>query len=195
MAWSSLDLVVLGPPGSGKGTQARRVAERYSIPHVSTGDVLRAESASGTPVGDEIRSYLASGTLVPDRVVGGLVQSRIDRPDCGRGFLLDGFPRNLEQLALLDALLAEMGRGLERVVVIDVPDDVAVARLTSGPASLLGEHRDDVVRTRIASYRQHADAVTGVYRDRGLLLEIDGDRAADEVTEAVIRAVGTPVVA
>jgi adenylate kinase len=146
-------------------------------------------------VGDEIRSYLASGTLVPDRVVGGLVQSRLDRSDCGRGFLLDGFPRNLEQLALLDALLAEMGRGLERVVVIDVPDEVAVARLTSGPASVIGEHRDDVVRTRIASYRQHAAAVIDVYRDRGLLLELDGDREANEVTESVIRAVGTPVVA
>lgn len=195
MAWSSLDLVVLGPPGSGKGTQARRVAERYSIPHVSTGDVLRAESASGTPMGDEIRSFLSSGTLVPDRVVGGLVQSRLDRADCARGFLLDGFPRNLEQVALLDGLLAEMGRGLERVVVIDVSDEVAVARLTAGPASLLGEHRDDVARTRIASWRQHAADVTGLYRDRGLLLEVDGDRPPDEVTDAVLRAVGMPVIA
>ena len=195
MAWSSLDLVVLGPPGSGKGTQARRVAERYSIPHVSTGDLLRAEAASGTPTGDEVRSFHASGTLVPDRMVGGLVQTRLDRPDCARGFLLDGFPRHLDQVALLDGLLAEMGRGLERVVVIDVPDEVAIDRLTSGPASVWGEHRDDVVRTRIASYRQFAPAVIDVYRDRGLLLEVDGDREADEVTEAVLRAVGTPAVA
>jgi adenylate kinase len=127
--FSSLNLVMLGPPGSGKGTQARLLAGRYQVPHISTGDMLWGEVANGTGLGGEVQRNLDRGELVSDRVMSGLILQRLDRDDCARGFILEGYPRRLAQAELLDGILAELGRGLERVVLLDVPDDVIVDRL------------------------------------------------------------------
>lgn len=223
MTYSSLNLVFLGPPGSGKGTQARLLAGRYSIPHVSTGSLLRAEVQSGSRIGEQHADALAKGDLLPDRIVAGVVLPRLDREDCARGFLLDGFPRTTGQLTLFDGLLAELGRSLERVVLIDVPDDVALRRLAgrrvhlasgrvyhvdelppkspgtddvSGePLTRLDGDTDDVAKRRLEVYREHAAAVIGLFRGRGQLLEIDGSASVETVSDAVLKSVGTPVVA
>ena len=128
-SFSSLNLVLLGPPGSGKGTQARLLAERYQLPHISTGDMLWGEVANGTGLGGEVQPNLDRGELVSDQVMSGLILQRIDREDCARGFILEGYPRRLAQAELLDGILAELGRRIEQVVLLDVPDDVIVARL------------------------------------------------------------------
>jgi adenylate kinase len=189
MVWSSLDLVFLGPPGSGKGTQARLLAERYSIPHISTGDLLRNEIEATTPIGRDIEQPFADGAPVPDRVVSSLVLARLDRTDSSRGFLLDGYPRSLDQAALLDRMLAELGRTLERVVLFEVDDEVAIGRLMTAPDG----HSADVARRRVATYREHAAEVAELYRDRGLLLVIDAGRSRGEVSDAVLQAIGAPV--
>ena len=221
-SFSSLNLVLLGPPGSGKGTQARVLAERYQLPHISTGDMLWDEVTNGTGLGGEVQSNLDRGELVSDSVMSGLILQRIDREDCARGFILDGYPRKLDQAELLDGILAELGRRIERVVLLDVPDDVIVARLEGRlihPASgriyhekydapqnvgvddLTGEaleKRDDdreaVVRDRLRVYHRHVAGVADFYRKRDQLVIINGNRTIDRVAEAVDESVGAQVV-
>lgn len=218
--FSSLDLVLLGPPGAGKGTQAARLGARYSIPHIATGDMLRAELAGGSGPG-EAAAAIREGTLVPDRVLDGRVLQRLHRDDCGRGFLLDGYPRTVEQANLLDGILAELGRSLERVIVLEVSDEEAVDRLagrlvhaasgrvyhprsapprTEGvdddsgdPLERLDDDRPEVAAERLRQYRRHAGPVLDLYRHRGLLVAVDGTGDPDEVEEAVLQAVGAPV--
>jgi adenylate kinase len=222
-SFSSLNLVLLGPPGSGKGTQARLLAERYQLPHISTGDMLWDEVANGTGLGGEVQSDLDRGELVSDRVMSGLILERLDREDCARGFILEGYPRNVRQAELLDGILAELGRRIERVVLIDVADDVIVTRLegrlfhpgsgrvyhevsdpprTSGVDDVTGEpieKRDDdceaVVRDRLRVYHEHAAAVADHYRNRGQLVVIDGDQSIDRVAENIDHTIGAQVVA
>jgi adenylate kinase len=214
-------LVLLGPPGSGKGTQARALADRYQLPHISTGDMLWGEVANGTGLGDEVQSTLDRGELVSDRVMSGLILQRLDRDDCARGFILEGYPRKLAQAELLDGILAELGRGIERVVLLDVADDVIVARLegrlvhpesgrvyhevfdppkTAGVDDLSGEpvekrddDRESVVRDRLEVYHRHAGPLTDFYRNRGQLVVVDGNRTITEVAEAVDESIGAGV--
>jgi adenylate kinase len=205
--YSSLNLVLLGPPGSGKSTQAARLASSFCVPHISTRAMLRDEVERRTAVGVEAEKVMGRGELVSDRLLAGLMLQRLDRDDCARGFILDGYPRTVEQAILLDGILAELGRGIERVVLIDVPDDVGAKRLVSArdPAADAGAMlvedvavtggRDfqDVVRERCRVWRDNAPALIDFYRHRGVLLKIAGDRSIDEVDEAVRQAVGAPV--
>jgi adenylate kinase len=221
--FSSLNLVLLGPPGSGKGTQARLLAERYQLPHISTGDMLWHEVANGTGLGGEIHPELDRGELVSDKVMSGLILQRIDHDDCARGFILEGYPRRLGQAELLDGILAELGRRIERVVLLEVPDEVIVARLSgrlvhpgsnrsyhevfdpprvAGLDDLTGEpveKRDDdraeIVRERLRVYHAHARGVADYYRNREQLVVIDANRSIALVAEDVDRSVGARVVA
>ncbi len=205
--YSSLNLVLFGPPGSGKSTQAARLASTFYLPHISTRAMLREEVERGTAVGAEAQKVMERGELVSNRLLAGLMLQRLDRDDCARGFILDGYPRTVEQAMLLDGILAELGRGIERVVLIDVPFDVGVERLVAArdvaaesDAVLVedvavtgGREFEDVVRERCRVWRENSPALLDFYRHRGLLLEIAGDRSIDEVSEAVRQAVGAPV--
>lgn len=216
--FSSLNLVLLGPPGSGKGTQARLLAERYQLPHISTGDMLWGEVANGTGLGGEVRPDLDRGELVPDSVMSGLILQRIDRDDCARGFILDGYPRNIGQAELLDGILAELGRRIAQVVLLDVPDEVLVARLqgrlvhpgsgrtyhrvddppkrpgvddsTGEPLVTRDDDREEVVRDRLRVYHVYAPALTEFYRNRDQLVVVDGNRPIAQVADSVDELVG-----
>ncbi|MFV2071406.1 MAG: adenylate kinase [Thermoanaerobaculales bacterium] len=220
-SFSSLNLVLLGPPGSGKGTQATLLAERYRIPRISTGEMLRDEVQRGSDLGREVEAIVNRGELVSDRLVAGMVLQRLDAEDCARGFVLDGFPRNVEQAALLDGVLAELGRTIERALVLEVPDEVIVKRiggrrihpgsgrvyhvdfnppqtagkddLTGEPLELRKDDREETVRERLRVYHRAATALVEFYRLRGLSVEIDGNCHPDEVSRAVGHAIEAPV--
>lgn len=125
-----MNIILLGPPGAGKGTQAKRLIEKYGIPQISTGDMLRAALKAGTPLGLEAKKFMDQGALVPDSVVIGLVKERIQQPDCKKGYMLDGFPRNVSQAEALDKMLGELGQKIDHVVSIEVPSEELVGRLT-----------------------------------------------------------------
>ncbi len=125
-----MNIILLGPPGAGKGTQAKRLIDKYGIPQISTGDMLRAALKEGTPLGLEAKKYMDAGTLVPDSVVIGLVKERIQKPDCAKGYMLDGFPRNVSQAEALDKMLGELGMKIDHVVSIEVPNSELLGRLT-----------------------------------------------------------------
>jgi len=125
-----MNIILLGPPGAGKGTQAKRLIDKYGIPQISTGDMLRAALKEGTPLGLEAKKYMDQGTLVPDSVVIGLVKERIQKPDCAKGYMLDGFPRNVSQAESLDKMLEELRQKVDHVVSIEVPNSELMVRLT-----------------------------------------------------------------
>lgn len=176
-------LLLVGPQGSGKGTQAKRLAAVHGIPHVATGDILRAAVAERTPLGRRVQPILERGDLVPDDLMIGLIRERLAGED---GFLLDGFPRTLPQAEALDAMLAELGKPLDAVLLLDVSDEVALARL-------LGRQREegrsddtpDAIRNRLRLYHELTEPVLERYRAAGLLVEVDGERTMDEVTAAL----------
>lgn len=185
--YSSLSLILLGPPGSGKTTQARALAAAYQLPLISTRAMLEAEIASGSPLGHQIeREAMERGELISDRVMTGMILQRLDREDCRRGFILDGYPRTVEQAALLDVILAELGRSIDRVVLLDVAEDVGSERLASSEEA-------QAIRERYRIWRANAPALIESYRHRGLLLEVDGNRSDDEVRNSVMQVVGAPV--
>lgn len=209
-SYSSLNLVLLGPPGSGKSTQARLLADSYQLPHISTQEMLQSEVASGSPFGLQVADAIQRGELISDRLMSGMVLQRIDRDDSWRGFILDGYPRTLEQATLLDAMLAELGRTIERVVLLDVREEIGVERLTAAiggdDAPLSGDNgRDpaagsslegtvaDQVKERFRVWRENSPKLIESYTRRGLLVEIDGSRPQAQVREAVLQAVGAPV--
>lgn len=212
-----MNVVLLGAPGAGKGTQAEKMIETWGIPHISTGDILRKAVSAGTPLGLQAKRFMDAGELVPDFVVIGLVKSRLSEPDAEKGFILDGFPRTDAQAEALDRALGELGRKLDAVVSIDVARDVIVKRLTSRrtckecgkiysliadpPADPIkcdacgGElylRDDDTVETvtnRLAVYDRSTAPLVDYYRAKGLLREIDGDRPVDQVFVDVRRVV------
>ena len=183
-------LVLLGAPGSGKGTQAARLKEHLQVPHVSTGELLRAAVTSGTPLGQQARAVMESGGLVSDDIVLGMLEERLLQPDTGNGFILDGYPRNLAQARALDALLAKIGQPMDIAVQLDVAQDLLVGRL-SGRAAVEGRADDspDAVRKRLRVYDELTAPVVDYYRNTGKLACLDGVGSVDEVFTRIVEAI------
>jgi adenylate kinase len=188
-------IVLLGPPGAGKGTQAKELVSKYGIVQLSTGDLLRAAVAAGTPVGLKAKDVMARGELVPDAVVVAIVAERIARPDAKRGFILDGFPRTVPQAEALDRLLAKKGLRLDAVVELKVDPDILIRRIEHRveQSKLRGEalRADDnpeVLKQRLAAYGAQTAPLVAYYRNQGALRTVDGMASVDEVTSAIGRA-------
>jgi adenylate kinase len=184
-------LVLLGPPGSGKGTQGLVLAERLGVPEVSTGALFRDHLSRSTPLGLEARQYMSQGLLVPDHVTNGMVRARFDEADVAEGFILDGYPRNLAQVAQLDHILAEHGVAVEQAVELSIPDEAIITRLLRR-AELEGREDDTepVIRERLAVYAAQTEPIANVYQSRGILVRVDGLGAVEEVSERLRLAVG-----
>jgi adenylate kinase len=188
-------LVLLGPPGAGKGTQATRMGKRFAIPQLSTGDMLREAVASGSALGARVKDIMERGDLVPDDVVIAVVANRMDHSDAADGFVLDGFPRTVAQAEALDRELATRGIGLDAVLELEVDEEVLLVRIT-GRAEEAGKRgqparRDDnpgVFETRLKAYRAQTAPVTEYYRSRGLLHIVDGLQPIDVVTDELAAA-------
>jgi adenylate kinase len=192
-------MILLGPPGAGKGTQSVRVVERLGIPQLATGDLLRAAVAAGTPIGLRAKDVMARGELVSDEIVVGIVADRIGEPDAQRGFILDGFPRTVAQAAALDRMLAEKGMKLDAVIELKVDPNALVERIAKRVADTLarGEpvRKDDnpeAFKTRLVAYREQTAPLSGYYAERGMLKTIDGMRPVDEVTDEIFRILNAP---
>jgi len=172
---SARRLLLLGPPGAGKGTQAERLMKALEIPQISTGDMLRAAVKAGTPVGREAKGYMDRGELVPDAVVIGVAEERMRQADARSGFILDGFPRTAGQAAALDAMLVKLGMSLERCVALRVDEEELVQRLLKR-ASIEGrtDDNEEAIRTRMRVYREQTQPLVEYYRKRGVLREVDG---------------------
>lgn len=211
-------LILLGPPGAGKGTQAQRLAERLGIPQVSTGDILRAAVAAGTPLGREAKATMDRGALVPDGVVIGIIRERLKAPDCARGYILDGFPRTVAQAEALDETLGGMGTPLTAVLSLTVDPEELVRRLagrrscgscgaayhleTAPPRSpgrcdrcggelfQREDDREETIRKRLAVYRDQTAPLVEYYRGRGLLKEVDGRGEIADVFARICRLLG-----
>lgn len=207
-----MDLVLFGPPGAGKGTQAERLVEMYGVPQISTGDLMRAERKSGSELGKKFDEYMSAGKLVPDELVLELFQQRLAQDDAKSGAIFDGFPRTEPQARALDELLAKLGRKLHKVVLIDVPEDDIVDRITGRrvdpatgqtyhlrynpppPGVEVTQRKDDteeVVRTRYEGYKKKTEPVLPYYEERGLIARVDGVGSLDEVTERIKAAIAS----
>ncbi len=209
-------LIFLGPPGAGKGTQARELAGEWGVPQVATGDMLREAVAAGTALGREARTYMDRGALVPDDVIVGLIRERLSQPDAKRGFILDGFPRTIPQAQALDRLLADLEQRLDRVIYFQVSDDELLRRLTGrrscprcqstyhlifnppqrpGVCDRCGtalvereDDREETVRHRLRVYRDQTAPLLDYYRSRGLLATVPGEGAIEAIRAAIRRA-------
>ena len=178
----ALDLVLLGPPGSGKGTQAALLTQKYRIPAIATGDILRAQVEAGTPQGQQVRSYLDRGELVPDQLVVAIIRHRLSEPDTEAGFILDGFPRTVPQAQALDAMLAELQRPLDAVLYLQVDRQSLQDRLGQRHRQ---DDRPDIVDHRIDVFLEQTAPLIGYYRDEGKLRLIDAARPPELVAAAI----------
>ncbi len=207
-----MNIVLLGAPGAGKGTQGQKLVEEYGIAHISTGDLLRAAVQAQSELGKQAKAYMDAGQLVPDQLVIDLVKERLAQPDAQKGFMLDGFPRNIAQAETLDGELAEMGVELDAALLVDVPFDVIVERLSSrrtcrscgytAPAGVDtcprcgGEmyQRDDdkpeTIQKRLDTYQNQTQPLIDYYKGHGILKAVDGNRAVDEVYVDVKKVLG-----
>jgi adenylate kinase len=182
-------LILMGPPGAGKGTQARVVAEHFGIPAISTGDIFRANVSRGTPLGRKAQEYMDAGEYVPDEVTNLRVRARIDEPDAEPGFLLDGYPRTLAQVEELDGMIRHTGHELDAAVVLTVDADEIVARLVRrAQVENRADDTEEVIRRRQEVYGEQTEPLIGVYRSRGIVHEIDGMGEVDEVTRRIFTA-------
>lgn len=213
-----MNIILIGPPGAGKGTQAKRMIDRLGVPQISTGDMFRAAVKEGTPMGKKAKEYMDKGALVPDDVVIGVVKERFEKPDAKKGFVLDGFPRTLEQAKALDGLLSDMGTKLDHVVVIEVPDDNLVGRLTGrrtcrgcgymhhvefdppkkegtcdkcgGELYLRDDDKESTIRERLATYHGQTSPLINYYSKANVVRKIDGTKSMEEVQKSITKAIG-----
>ena len=179
-------LIFLGPPGAGKGTQAQIISENHKIPHVSTGDILRAAVTQGTPLGKQAKDYMNRGELVPDALILGLIQDRLSYEDAAEGWILDGFPRNVSQAAFLEELLVKLDRNADCVLNLEVPDEVLVSRLLERKRK---DDNESTIRRRLEVYHQDTVPVIDFYQQRKTLKIIDGNQTMEEVTEQLGQAI------
>ena len=182
-------VLFMGPPGAGKGTQAALVAEHFGVPQISTGDIFRANVAAGTELGVVAKRYMEAGEYVPDEVTNDMVRARLAEQDARRGFLLDGYPRTVDQVARLDEMLADLGTSLDGVIVLRVDREELIARLlerarTSGRA----DDTEDVIRYRQEVYAHQTTPLLSLYSERGLVVEVDGHGTVDAVAERIWNA-------
>ncbi len=213
-----MNIILIGPPGAGKGTQATRMIERLQVPQISTGDMFRAAVKEGTPMGKKAKEYMDKGALVPDEVVIGVVNERFQKPDCKKGFILDGFPRTLDQAKALDELLKKLGTKLDHVVVIEVPDDYLVERLTGrrtckgcnymhhikfdapkkeGVCDKCGaelyqrdDDKEETIRQRLTNYHNQTSPLIEYYGKQNVVRMIKGTGSMEQVQDAVKAAIG-----
>ncbi len=177
-----MNILLLGPQGAGKGTQAKRIAAEYGIPHVATGDILRAAAAAGTPLGLKAAPLMQSGHLVPDDLMIDLIRERLGEPDAAEGFILDGFPRTMAQADALDAMLSEIDRDLDIVFELQLDDDRAIERLRRRAVEEgRADDTDEAIAIRLANYHAQTEPLVGHYRLQGHLVGIHADRAINEV--------------
>ena len=182
-------LLIMGPPGAGKGTQATRIAEHYRIPAISTGDIFRAMKHADTPLARQVREIMESGGYVSDEITNEIVKDRLARPDCQQGFLLDGYPRTLQQVETLDDYLAETNRPLGAVISLLADTDEVVARLLKRAAiDGRSDDNEETVRVRLQVYAEQTEPLLDVYRSRGVLVEVNGLGEIDEVSERIFVA-------
>jgi adenylate kinase len=182
-------LLIMGPPGAGKGTQAIRIAQHYGIPAISTGDIFRALQTADTPLARQVQAIMASGGYVSDEITNEIVADRLAQPDCTSGFLLDGYPRTLQQVQTLDDHLAESNRPLDAVISLKADADEVVARLlkraqTDGRA----DDNEDTIRVRLQVYADQTEPLLELYRSRGLLVEVNGLGEIHDVSQRVFAA-------
>jgi adenylate kinase len=208
-----LNLVLLGPPGSGKGTQGERLQEDFRLPYYATGEILRAAVRDGSELGSEAKGYMDRGDLVPDEVMVGLIAERVSRGEAGDGFILDGFPRTTGQAEALDAKMSELGRSITVAILIDVSDDEVIRRLSGRRTCVKEGHifhvefdppknddvcdicgarleireddKPEVVRKRLETYHEKTEPVVSYYEDRGILRRVDGSREPDDVNDRI----------
>ncbi len=208
-----MNLILLGPPGAGKGTQAKRIVEKYGIPQISTGDMFREAVAKGTELGKKAKEYMDRGELVPDEIVIGIVRERLSQPDCERGFILDGFPRTLNQAEALDEMLDDMGRRIDAVINIVVPDEEILKRIVyrrickecgavynliynpperdgicdkcGGELYQRDDDKEETVRERLRVYREQTEPLIEYYGRKNLIRDIDGTKDIDDVWKQI----------
>ncbi|RZN37021.1 MAG: adenylate kinase [Methanophagales archaeon ANME-1-THS] len=209
-----MQIVLFGPPGSGKGTQAKRLAERYGIPHISTGDILREHLKRKTKLGLEARAYMDRGALVPDDILIGLIKDRLSQPDCASGFILDGYPRTVPQADALSVILTELGKKLDVVLTINVPDAELIKRLAGRrmcgcgasyhilfnppehegicdrcgrPLYQRDDDKEEAIMNRLEVYKQQTQPLIEYYTNKGLMRAVDGAASIPEVFDALCR--------
>jgi adenylate kinase len=184
-----MNLILLGPPGAGKGTQAKRLQDAHGYAQLSTGDMLRAAVADGTEVGKLAKDIMARGDLVPDDVVVGIISDRIEQPDCAAGFILDGFPRNVAQASALDRMLDQKGMGLDAVVELGVDDAILIDRIEARAAETQGGPRPDdnaeALKKRLEVYHGQTAPLIVYYRDRGILKTVNGMADVETVSREI----------
>ena len=171
-------VIFLGPPGAGKGTQASVLSEDFDVPHISTGDILRSAVADKSELGQKAESYMNAGELVPDDLILDLIRERLDKEDAGKGWILDGFPRNVGQANFLDRLLEEMAQPCECVLNLEVPDDVLISRLLARGRK---DDNEEVIRNRLQVYRQQTEPLIEFFRSRQQLISINGHQSMESV--------------
>ena len=184
-----MNLLVLGPQGAGKGTQAKRISTEYGIPHISTGEMFRAAAAAGTELGKQVEPILASGELVPDELTVALIRERLGEDDAQQGFVLDGFPRNLAQAEALDEMLSSIGRQLDAILFFDIPDSVGIERALER-ARLEGRDDDtpEVIKRRLEIYHSETEPVVEHYRVTGKLVPLHAERSVQDVWREIEEA-------
>jgi len=180
-----VNLLVLGPQGAGKGTQAKRISAEHDIPHIATGDMFRALDTS-TELGRKVKAIMDTGDLVPDEVTVAMIEERLSQPDASAGFVLDGFPRNLAQADALDKMLASIGRGLDAIIFLDVPDSVGMERALSR-AALEGRSDDtpETIQLRLDTYHRETKPIVEHYRTTGKLVPVHAERSIEEVSSEI----------